>query len=305
MTLIQLRVFCAVVEQGSFRGAARALDIAQSTLTQAIQSLEAELGVVLLNRSHQGISVTVIGENLLRRAKAIIRDCERTIEETKQSIGEPEGYVALGVTFEPLAEFLLPVLKRFIARFPKVQVHVSSSYSKMLIEKIRDGRLDFALCPLAPQVSDVDLNIERMYRSDAGVIARRGHPQANAKSVRELADCEWLTVRSDNIIGGAENRLLSLFKTEALGTPKIVITAESLLETLHIVSETDYLTIEPRALVDFKLFSSALTIIPIREALDPRDVCLISRRSAPLTTVAQEFVSMLISYSRLMRGGSS
>jgi LysR family transcriptional regulator of abg operon len=186
-----------------------------------------------------------------------------------------------------------------------VQVNVSSSNSKMLIEKIRDGRLDFALCPLAPQVSDVDLNIERMYRSEAGVIARRGHPQANAKSVRELAECEWLTVRSDNIIGGAENRLLSLFKTEALGTPKIVITAESLLETLHIVSETDYLTIEPRALVDFKLFSSALMLIPIREALDPRDVCLISRRSAPLTTVAQEFVSMLISYSRLLHGASS
>jgi len=258
-----------------------------------------------LNRSHQGISVTATGENLLIRAKAILRDCERTVMEAKQAIAEPEGYVALGVTFEPLAEFLLPVLKRFVARFPKVQVHVSSSYTKMLIEKIRDGRLDFALCPLAPQVSDVDLNIERMYRSDAGVIARRGHPRANATSVRDLADCEWLTVRSDNIIGGAENRLLSLFKTEALGAPKVVITAESLLETLHIVSETDYLTIEPRALVDFKLFSSALVTIPIREALDPRDVCLISRRSAPLTTVAQEFVSMLISYSRLLHGGST
>src|SRR5476649_2849447 len=102
MTLIQLRAFCSVVEQGSFRAAARALDIAQSTLTQAIQSLEAELGVVLLNRSHQGISLTALGEKFLVRANAIIRDCERAMQEMQQSLGEPEGQIALGVTSEPL-----------------------------------------------------------------------------------------------------------------------------------------------------------------------------------------------------------
>lgn len=90
MTLIQLRVFCAVVEQGSFRAAARALDIGQSTLTQAIQSLEAELGVTLLNRSHQGISVTSLGETFLIRANAIIRDCERAMQDMQQSSGNPK-----------------------------------------------------------------------------------------------------------------------------------------------------------------------------------------------------------------------
>lgn len=135
MTLIQLRAFCSVVEQGSFRAAARALDIAQSTLTQAIQSLEAELGVILLNRSHQGISLTALGENFLVRANAIIRDCERATQDMRPLTEEPQGHIALGVTSEPLAEFLLPVLKRFIERFPRVRVHVSSGYAKMLIEK--------------------------------------------------------------------------------------------------------------------------------------------------------------------------
>jgi LysR family transcriptional regulator of abg operon len=305
MTLIQLRVFCAVVEQGSFRAAARALDIGQSTLTQAIQSLEAELGVTLLNRSHQGISVTSLGETFLIRANAIIRDCQRAMQDMQQSSGEPEGQIALGVTSEPLAESLLPVLKRFIARFPRVRVHVTSGYAKMLIEKIRDGRLDFALCPLAPPVSDVDLDIERLYRSTPGVIARKGHPQALATSVHDLKDCDWVSIRPAGIVGGAENRLTSLFRAEGLGEPRIVITAESLLETLHIVCESDYLTIEPRVLVELKLFSNSIINIPIREAFDPRDVCLISRRSAPLTMVAQELASMLVSYSRLLHGAGS
>jgi LysR family transcriptional regulator of abg operon len=302
MTLIQLRAFCAIVEQGSFRAAARALDIGQSTLTQAVQSLEAELGVTLLNRSHQGISLTAPGEKFVVRANAIIRDCERATLEMKQSVGEPEGHIALGVTSEPLAEFLLPVLKRFVARFPKVGVHLSSGYSKMLIEKIRDGRLDFVLCPLAPQVSDVDLTIERLYRSQAGVIARKGHPRAQARSIQELADCEWVSLRPAGIVGGAENRLDSLFKAHGLGSPRVVVTAESLLETLHIVSESDYLTIEPRVLVDLKLFSQSLVTVPISEAFDARDVCLIVRRSSPLTPVSSELASMLVSYSRLLHG---
>ena len=107
------------------------------------------------------------------------------------------------------------------------------------------------------------------------------------------------------IVGGAENRLTSLFRAEGLGEPKIVVTAESLLETLHIVCESDYLTIEPRVLVELKLFSSSIVNIPIREAFDPRDVCLISRRSSPLTTVAQELASMLVSYSRMLHGAGS
>ncbi|VVE41020.1 LysR substrate-binding domain-containing protein [Pandoraea anhela] len=302
MTLVQLRVFCAVVEQGSFRAAARTLDIAQSTLTQAIQGLEGELGVTLLNRSHQGISLTPVGERFLVRANAILRDCELASQDVMQSRGEEEGNITLGVTSEPLAELLLPVVKRFVERFPRVRVHVTSGYTKMLIERIRDGRLDFVLAPLAPQVSDVDLSIERLYRSVPSVIARKGHPKAHVTSIRDLVDCEWVSIRPAGIVGGAENRLISLFNTENLGAPKIVLTAESLLETLHIVCESDYLTIEPRVLSELTLFSGALTSIPIREAFDPRDVCLVARRSAPFTLATQELVSMLVSYSRLVHG---
>ncbi|WP_087688749.1 LysR substrate-binding domain-containing protein [Pandoraea sp. PE-S2R-1] len=303
MTLIQLRVFCAVVEQGSFRAAARALDIAQSTLTQAIQALESELGTALLNRSHQGVTLTPVGERFLIRANAIIRDCDLATQDVKQSTGEEEGNITLGVTSEPLAELLLPVVKRFVERFPKVRVHVTSGYTKMLIERIRDGRLDFVIAPLAPQVSDVDLSIERLYRSSPSVIARKGHPKANATSVRDLVDCEWVSIRPAGIVG-AENRLISLFNTESLGHPKIALTAESLLETLHIVSESDYLTIEPQVLAEMPLFSDALISIPIRETFDPRDVCLIARRSAPFTMATQELVTMLVSYSRLVHGST-
>jgi LysR family transcriptional regulator of abg operon len=302
MTLSQLRVFRAVVEQGSFRAAARSLGIAQSALTHAIQSLEGELAVPLLTRSHLGIGLTQFGEKLLVRATSILKDCERIDQDMRQLEGEPIGQIALGVTAEPMAELLQPVLERFMKIFPRVLVHVSNGSSQMLIEKIRDGRLDFVLCPLAPQVVDVDLNIDRLYRSTAAIIARAGHPMAHASSITELADCEWVGIKHEGIVGGAADRLVSMFGAQGLGSPKIAITAETLLESLYFVRATDYLTMEPRVLVDFKLFSGSLITIPIRETFNPRDVCLIRRSTSPLTFVAQELSSMLVSYSRLKHG---
>jgi LysR family transcriptional regulator of abg operon len=68
-----------------------------------------------------------------------------------------------------------------------------------------------------------------------------------------------------------------------------------------MVSETDYLTLEPRVLVDLKLFSSSLITIPVAESFNPRDVCLVRRRSSPSTMVTQEMVAMLVSYARMTR----
>jgi len=305
MTLGQLRAFCTVVEQGSFRAAARSLGIAQSALTHAIQSLEAELSVSLLTRSHLGISLTSFGEMLLMRATAILKNCERIGQDIREVEGMPSGRIALGVTSEPLADLLMPVLKRFMADYPNVLVHISSGPSLMLLERIRDGRLDFALCPLSPDIDDADLEIDRLYRSSPAVIARAGHPKANATSIDELADCEWIGFKREGITGFAANRLVGIFSERGLGVPKIVITAETLLESLYFVSETDYLTMDPGVLVDFKLFSGSLIRIPVRETFSPGDICLTRRSASPLTTSAQLLASMLASYARLRRGVTS
>lgn len=302
MTLTQLKAFCMVVERGSFRAASRSLGISQSALTHAIQSLESELSVSLLTRSHLGISLTLFGEKLLMRATSVVKDCERINQEMRETEGAPSGCITLGVTSEPMSELLMPVLKRFMSEYPNVRVHVSSGSSQMFMERIRDGRLDFALCPLSPQIVDVDIEIDRLYRSSPAVLARKGHPKAQATSIDELADCEWVGFRREGIAGFATNRLVTMFTERKLGIPKIVITSESLLESLYFVSETDYLTMDPGVLADLRLFSGSLIRIPIGESFSPRDICLIRRSGPPLTTSAQLLSSMLVSYARLRRG---
>ena len=76
MTLTHLRAFCSVVDMGSFRAAARALNIAQSTLTQSVQALERELGGPLLHRTNQGIRLSDSDQRFIAHARAILMDCD-------------------------------------------------------------------------------------------------------------------------------------------------------------------------------------------------------------------------------------
>jgi DNA-binding transcriptional LysR family regulator len=71
-TLRQLQYFIAVAEQGTASGAAQALSISQSSITEAVKELETDLGVALFERHSRGLSITHNGHQFLRRATSIL-----------------------------------------------------------------------------------------------------------------------------------------------------------------------------------------------------------------------------------------
>jgi DNA-binding transcriptional LysR family regulator len=87
MKLSHLRRFVAVAERGSMRSAARELGLPQPVITRSIQEMERELGVQLFERTITGIVMTLMAENILRRARVVESELRRTIEEVEQFKG--------------------------------------------------------------------------------------------------------------------------------------------------------------------------------------------------------------------------
>lgn len=302
MTLSQLRAFVAVAEHGSIRAASRALDTAQSGITQQLQNLETSLGATLFVRTNRGIALTAFGERLMLRAGAILGECERTEREMAQLRGDYAGVVSLGMTTEPLVDAMAPVLTQFRARFEQVSVHLMSGTSRMMMSWIRDGTLDFAVALVSPRTDTSDLTVTRLYPSDPVVVCRRGHPLAGARSLRELAGCDWIATRAPKHAGTPPtNRLIDLFDAHALPPPKIIATTEALFDTLHLIVETDCLSLEPSVVTTHPLFARTLVAVPIAEHAEPSDVCVIQRAGVPLTPAAQELAAMVASYARTVR----
>src|SRR3954468_2135728 len=115
MTLQDLRYVVALADHGHFGRAAAACDIGQSTLSTQIKKLEMQLGVTLFERTTKSVSVTVVGSEIVSRARRVLADVEAIISVGQRVSGPLVGGFSLGVipTLGPyLLPWLVPALKR-------------------------------------------------------------------------------------------------------------------------------------------------------------------------------------------------
>lgn len=301
MTLDQLRAFVAVVEHGSIRAGARALNMAQSGLTQQIKRLEAAVGATLFARSHSGISLTPYGTALLARARVVLSECTHAEDDFRHLRGDLSGSVQLGVSAEAFARLVPPVLDRLRSDHPQVTVHIASGPASTLMTSIREGRLDFAISLVSQGMDMSDLAWKVLDRADPCILCRRDHALAQADSVTALAKALWVNTRPIGVAGTPSNRLADWFAMHGMQPPQIVATLESLFDTLCLVSQSDYLFLAPRVVLRVGGFENLLTAIPVREALPSADVCLIQPKHAPLSPAARELSAMLASYAHMLR----
>lgn len=153
-----MRAFVAVAEEGGLSAAARRLHLSQSALSQAVQSLERQLGVQLLNRSHSGTTPTAAGETLVRRARAILADHDQAVAEV-MALGNNGSIVAgrirVGVPLELPLDVLPSALADLRAAHPETQVEVRHASSARQFAALEAGDLDLALVRYRPVASAI------------------------------------------------------------------------------------------------------------------------------------------------------
>lgn len=196
MELRQLTYFIAVAEELHFGRAAARAGIAQPSLTQQIQRLERELGVLLLDRDSHTVEMTPAGRLFLNHARATIRRAGDAAAAVRPW-GPGGGPVAAGGTVRigctrPAALWLLPgVLRRYLTEQPRAQVKLAEQWSGRQLAALLSGELDvgFVFGPVGyPQ-----LRARVLHHEPFAVLLPAGHPLAGRSPLRfpEVA-CEPL-----------------------------------------------------------------------------------------------------------------
>lgn len=138
----QLAVFAAVVDEGSFRGAAARLGIARSSVSRAVAALEDELGVRLLHRTTRQVQATAEGATLHARVAPLLGALAHAVQTLPAADDAPTGTLRLTTTEDYAAVVLAPVIARYVARYPQVRVET------VLTDRIVDlaaERIDVAI----------------------------------------------------------------------------------------------------------------------------------------------------------------
>lgn len=294
MKLNQIRDLVAIVERGSLRAAARYLEVAQSALTRSIRELERELGSTLFERDPRGMVLTPIGRLFFQRASSAMNELRRAREEMDQALGGTDGVVAAGLSIMPHVGMLPGALPLFRKRFPGVVLQVIEELYPAIEPGLRDGSIDFYLgaSPNGPLAQG--LVSELLVHNTRLVFARKGHPLASARSLKTLAQAEWLTPSLTTI---AAEDLNTLFATFGLPPPQIKLQAHSAMSVMVALASTDLLAMLPEQWNEFPLTQGVLEVIRLRERLPAPDIVLVRRADLPLTPAAEYFADMLRRYA--------
>jgi DNA-binding transcriptional LysR family regulator len=142
MELRHLRYFIAVAESRGFVRASSRLHIAQPTLSRQIRDLEQELGVVLLERSRRGVTLTFPGECFLEDARPIFDRLEQAQWRARKAQSGYAGALSIGMVESfTWHEAIIRSLRKFQRQCPDVALNVALMSSPEQLAAIREGRL--------------------------------------------------------------------------------------------------------------------------------------------------------------------
>ncbi|MCL4441651.1 MAG: LysR family transcriptional regulator [Firmicutes bacterium] len=141
----QLKAFIAVAGTGSFTKAAEMLDYAQSSITGQVGTLEDELGIKLFERLGRQVLLTREGKRFIEYAEKILKLFSEAKEEVSESLS-PRGTLIIGAPETLSAVRLPPLIRQFHSLYPDVEMVVKKCRPKELIDFLKSGQIDVALC---------------------------------------------------------------------------------------------------------------------------------------------------------------
>ncbi|BDY03071.1 LysR substrate-binding domain-containing protein [Ferrimonas sp. YFM] len=126
-TFNQLMIFQSIVQEGSIRGAARKLEMAPPSVSQALKQLEGQVGLPLFNRSTRRIELTEAGQLLHERTAGAISTLDYALESVQDLSESPSGKVSITLPRFVFQFFLKPIYAEFCQRYPDIQLEISVS----------------------------------------------------------------------------------------------------------------------------------------------------------------------------------
>ena len=193
MELRHLRYFVAVAEELNFTRAAEKLHLAQPSLTRQIHNLEEELGVRLLDRSRNQVSLTEEGRRFLIDARRLVALSLESVKAVQRFSRGESGQLNLGYLFKFNFDLLPATLATFYGTCPDIAVNLFDMSPAEQLRTLEARKIDLGFVGLRPSVTKgtAELNWECVARHNVVAVLPSRHPLAK-KSKIKLTDLKSL-----------------------------------------------------------------------------------------------------------------
>ena len=299
MQLKQLKHFLAVVEFGSLNRASDHLHLSQPAVSKSIQNLEAELGVVLLERGHRGMRPTAIGSALVQYAKLINAQVDHTQRQIEAMKGLSRGKLVFGVVPSLGVAVGPQAVAQILRKFPEVSIRMIEGFAPAMSAALLDGTVEFIVSPRLSELPEDEIDAELLFADTISIVCRRGQPLAKKRGLRlsHLQQSRWVLPSAPDAF---REFVTTAFLAAGLMPPSPVFEANSMTALKAVVSTTDALTFLPiPAILEKDLLLTRLARSPIETE---RQMFIIRRRLSVTSPLAEAMMAALRTAARRMHG---
>lgn len=289
---IKLRHLQLLVALDQFRHLGRTaefLSVSQPAVSRMLGEVEGMLGFALFERSTRGTEPTAAGRSVVRFARGVLAEYERTREEIAAELSGAAGRTRVGSMVVALPTIVSPGVEMLKRRAPQATVLVEEGDLTTLLPKLRIGELDLFVGRLEPGYASPDLVTETLYNEPMLAVCRPGHALAGRARVG------WAHLAGEPCVlpppwASLRVKLEQQFFKHGLNPPPDLMETSSFLAQLSLVHE--------RAAIAFMATSVArhferlgtVKVLPMKVPVELPPVGMITLRGQRLTATTQQFM---------------
>ena len=299
LKLRDLHILSIVVQWGSMAKAASQLAMSQPAVSESIASLEATLGVRLLDRNARGVEPTFYAHALLKRGDVVFDELMQGVRDIEFLANPKVGEIRVASGDTGAAGLLAPVIDRLSRRYPDIVVRVVQASAEPLeYPELRERKVDVALARISKSFVHGDLDVEILFDDPPRVVVGALSPWARRRkvSLSDLANEKW-TLTSDQVI---RDLVTEAFKSRGLEAPQEKVTASSMLLRSRLLATGRYLTVLPESVLRYNAKQWSLKALPIDLGMKPMSVTIITLKNRTVSPAVQLFVEQVRAVAKTM-----
>jgi DNA-binding transcriptional LysR family regulator len=287
--LRQLEMAIAVADNASFTRASQQLYVAQSAISRKIKLLEEELGEPIFKRVNKKVYVTPAGQTLLRYARRIFLDMRNAKLEISEIAHLERGQLRVGAGMLACTYILPPVLEKFKALHPRIELEVITAPTDALLSKLNDNLIELGVFTLP--IKHTDLQVIPLITEEMVVVTSLKHPVLSQKSkmnAEELQDYPLILFPKE----ARTRNVLDQFFHDVGIAPRIVMEAENVALIKPLVKIDLGISIIPLRSVSEELQRGELHCLKIMNHKLVRQVGLVYHKAEYIPKMLSELIRL-------------
>lgn len=292
---LKLRHLQLLVALDEFRHLGRVsefLSITQPAVSKMLAEIEKMFELQLFSRSTRGTEPTPHGATVVRFARSVLADYQRTRDEISAADSGGVGRTSVGAMVVALPSLLMPAILRVKERSRLTTVMVEEGDLTRLLPRLRVGELDLIVGRLEPGYASPDLETESLYAEPMCIVVSPDHPLAGAArpSWAMLAELPWVVPPP---WASSRSKLAQMFHKHLLEPPTDIIETSSFLVTLSGMHQRPAIGFLARSVAEHFAQQGLVRILKLKVPIELPHVGIITLRGRARTPASELLMESL------------